>query len=594
MAASTGAAATGSSARNFSQVVFVDIPHSYPPSAPVTCSYTLTDAFKPNSRDWVGIFKVGWSTTKDYHTFVWAEPSLDVGGQQPVTRQAVFRDYYLPKDEIDFYQFCYVDSNGQVRGASTPFCFRSQAEQSMESHLDDDLLVITTQEQVDQSVREKAQLQTQMDQIMKENESLKQALQNKQQEITNMKEQNEKTEKEKILLVKEVDQLKAERENLKSSSQQQLKEMDQSKEKLVQMTKQMELQEQDLAELKQSQSSGSDEASKQMESLAQQKYDRALIKINQLKDERQELRNTVDAQSEEISTLNFKIREKDRELFKVRDSIQLLQVDLQSTEKEKERLSTELKALQGLENKMEDMKREKQELSRRLSQQETQQNAPDEDLRARCQTLASQLQEAQAKLADQKELCKNSQRRAETLEGDVHQLKKQLEGLNASFERAQQQDSKKEMLLREAHGIIADKDSNIEEKERLIQLVTQDKDELVRENQNLTSEIEELRRACERLQAAPTAESSYMQPDAIPTAGNPRTPEPDEHFYHTIRNPEEEQSLVCRLCHESFPSITPEELEAHEQSHRICPFCALICDGMEQSIFEDHVYGHEL
>lgn len=54
-------------------------------------------------------------------------------------------DYYLPRDEIEFYQFCYVDSSGQVRGASTPFCFRSPAEQSLESSPDDDLLVITTQ-----------------------------------------------------------------------------------------------------------------------------------------------------------------------------------------------------------------------------------------------------------------------------------------------------------------------------------------------------------------------------------------------------------------------------------------------------------------
>lgn len=54
-------------------------------------------------------------------------------------------DYYLPKDEIEFYQFCYVDSTGQVRGASTPFCFRSPAEQSLEISPDDDLLVITTQ-----------------------------------------------------------------------------------------------------------------------------------------------------------------------------------------------------------------------------------------------------------------------------------------------------------------------------------------------------------------------------------------------------------------------------------------------------------------
>lgn len=57
----------------------------------------------------------------------------------------VLSDYYLPKDEVEFYQFCYVDSSGQVRGASTPFSFRSQEEQSLECSPDDELLVITTQ-----------------------------------------------------------------------------------------------------------------------------------------------------------------------------------------------------------------------------------------------------------------------------------------------------------------------------------------------------------------------------------------------------------------------------------------------------------------
>ena len=38
-----------------------------------------------------------------------------------------------------------MDSSGQVRGASTPFCFRKPASQSLESNLDDDLLVVTTQ-----------------------------------------------------------------------------------------------------------------------------------------------------------------------------------------------------------------------------------------------------------------------------------------------------------------------------------------------------------------------------------------------------------------------------------------------------------------
>lgn len=41
----------------FSQVVFTDIPHSYPPSTHITCCYTA--AFQPDPRDWVGIFKVG-------------------------------------------------------------------------------------------------------------------------------------------------------------------------------------------------------------------------------------------------------------------------------------------------------------------------------------------------------------------------------------------------------------------------------------------------------------------------------------------------------------------------------------------------------
>lgn len=56
-------------------------------------------------------------------------------------------DYYLPKDELDFYQFCYVDSSGQVCGASTPFSFKAQDVNNEQSaaNSSDDLLVITTQ-----------------------------------------------------------------------------------------------------------------------------------------------------------------------------------------------------------------------------------------------------------------------------------------------------------------------------------------------------------------------------------------------------------------------------------------------------------------
>lgn len=53
------------------------------------------------------------------------------------------------------------------------------------------------------------------------------------------------------------------------------------------------------------------------------------------------------------------------------------------------------------------------------------------------------------------------------------------------------------------------------------------------------------------------------------------------------------QIRVCRHCQERFPGISEDELEQHEQSHKVCPFCTLVFDDWEQQTFEDHVYGHE-
>ncbi|XP_068610417.1 calcium-binding and coiled-coil domain-containing protein 2 [Brachionichthys hirsutus] len=457
MEGSTEAAAT------FSQVGFHAVPPSYPLSTPVTCSYTLTNAFQPNPRDWVGIFKVGWVTIKDYHTFVWVEPYLDVAGQTLVTRQAVFKEYYLPKDEIDFYQFCYIDSTGQVRGASAPFCFRQSVEQSV-SNPDDDLLIVTTQEQLEESKREKTGLQRELSQIKEENGSLKKALEKEQQEVASLQGQNEQKEKERTELVKELEQMKAQHENLK----QQLGEMDHFKELSTQSTNRIEMQERNAAE-----------------------------------------------QGDGASTQD--------------------EVDLQNSEKDRERLSADLQRLQILAQNMDDIKKENQELLKRLSLQETLQNCPDEDLRIK---------------------------------------------------------------LREAQEAIAEKDSVMKEKERVIALMSQEKEELARENQTLTSEVENLHDVIADLHAAPPADSSHVKPDtASPTQRQePETPRHADNRCDSTGGfvEQEEESLVCRHCQERFPLITKQELMEHEQCHRICPFCTILCDDMEQSAFEDHVYGHEL
>lgn len=561
------------SARTFSQVVFIDIPQSYPPSTHVTCSYNLTVAFQPNPRDWVGIFKVGWTTTKDYHTFVWVEPCLDVVGDQTVTRQAFFKDYYLPKDEIEFYQFCYVDSTGQVRGASTPFCFRSPAEQSLESNPDDDLLVITTQDQVEQSLREKAEMQKELDQIRAENETLKSALLREQQQAASLKGQNEQNEKEKAELATELDQTKQQTEILRSSWQQQLKENDHLKEEMViQMTKQMEIQQGGITERRERSSSRTSE----------EKYDRAVQKINQLKDEREKLKEAIEAQSEEISKLNAKLREGERELFKAKDGIQLIEVDLQSSRKEKERLAAELQRLQSLTYNVDKMQRENQDLQRRLSVQETQQS-PSDDLKFQCQTLTRQLQETQDKLAAEK-------RRNEYLQAEMQQIRDQLENVCKALDVEKRKSSKFELQIHEVNEVLADKNITIEERESTINqkdnqitLLTQEKEELARENQTLKENIQDLRRLYTEPPTTP-AEPLYLPPDD-------NAPPPSTHVYETI-GPEDEESLVCRHCRESFPGITQDELDQHEQCHRVCPFCTMLCDDMDQATFEDHVYSH--
>ncbi len=99
----------------------------------------------------------------------------------------------------------------------------------------------------------------------------------------------------------------------------------------------------------------------------------------------------------------------------------------------------------------------------------------------------------------------------------------------------------------------------MEEKNHMIELVTQERDELARENQvrlrkqchltlcfrclfiqhlficqNLSGDLEELRRALANIQSAPPAESLYMRPDDITAAGNLETPGQADHVYDSI------------------------------------------------------------
>lgn len=57
--------------KEFAMVVFHNIPETYPADAHIECGYTITFDLKPTKSDWIGLYKVGWLSTKDYIYYDW-------------------------------------------------------------------------------------------------------------------------------------------------------------------------------------------------------------------------------------------------------------------------------------------------------------------------------------------------------------------------------------------------------------------------------------------------------------------------------------------------------------------------------------------
>ena len=101
-------------------VTFKNVRKSYPPGEQLEIGYLIVpdSDLKPASRDWIGLFRVGWSSSRDYYTFEWVTELTNDG-----KGMAAFAGRRLPPEDKHFYQFCYVSSDGHVRGASSPFLF---------------------------------------------------------------------------------------------------------------------------------------------------------------------------------------------------------------------------------------------------------------------------------------------------------------------------------------------------------------------------------------------------------------------------------------------------------------------------------------
>ncbi|XP_047435659.1 calcium-binding and coiled-coil domain-containing protein 1 [Mugil cephalus] len=105
------------------RVEFRNVGCSYFPQSRVDCHYTLSSQHNWASNDWIGLFKVGWSSVKDYHTFVWALAPADYHEGTDVNCCVHFQASYLPKPSPQEYEFVYVDAKGEVCSRSCKFTF---------------------------------------------------------------------------------------------------------------------------------------------------------------------------------------------------------------------------------------------------------------------------------------------------------------------------------------------------------------------------------------------------------------------------------------------------------------------------------------
>ncbi|XP_067418112.1 tax1-binding protein 1 isoform X3 [Emydura macquarii macquarii] len=198
---------------NFAHVIFQNVAKSYLPNVHLECHYSLTQYIQPHQKDWVGIFKVGWSTARDYYTFLWSPMPENYVEGSTVNCVLSFQGYYLPNDDGEFYQFCYVTHKGEIRGASTPFQFRtsSPVEEllTMEDEGNSDMLVVTTKAGL---------LEFKIEKTMKEKEELLQVTIALEKETVQLRDQLERLEKELTYEKQRCDQLQTEqKDNLQAS-----------------------------------------------------------------------------------------------------------------------------------------------------------------------------------------------------------------------------------------------------------------------------------------------------------------------------------------------------------------------------------------
>ncbi|XP_057701860.1 calcium-binding and coiled-coil domain-containing protein 1b isoform X2 [Corythoichthys intestinalis] len=200
-----------------SNVVFRNVGQLYFPQTRIECHYSVTSQHMWSSSDWIGIFKVGWSSLREYHTYAWSLVPEGYNEGSTVDCCALFQAFYLPRPSAVEYCFVYVDKMGKVCAQSRPFTFCAprpldELETLMEERNEEDdgeeeeeLLLVVPRAQL---------LQRKLEECMREKAELMQAVDEAKQEIEEERRSNSNAKED---WKSQRDELKEEIENLRQT-----------------------------------------------------------------------------------------------------------------------------------------------------------------------------------------------------------------------------------------------------------------------------------------------------------------------------------------------------------------------------------------
>ncbi|CAB1315118.1 unnamed protein product [Coregonus sp. 'balchen'] len=352
-----------------SKVEFRNVGQMYFPQSRVECHYSLTSHHHWTNKDWIGLFKAGWSSVKEYTTFAWA---LTPEGYTEGTNANCcvhFQASYLPRPSAVEYQFVYVDQRGEVCARSRQFTFcisrpldeletlteeRDEDEEGGEGDGDDLLLVVP-----------RAQLlQTRLEECLREQANSKQAREEaereKEREEERSKRLKEEWERERRGMKEEISEL---RDNLRRSCDRMEK-----------------------VEGKQKDMQSSQET------------------LSTLLDEKAERQQRIREMEDDIMALTQRGKETEAELERMKERVKKMSTQLRDEEEERKNLQVEngavLAELRAMQKRLEASERGAEGLRQELSEMGAQQGHSHAELhQARLQAAQLTLQQSEADLA---------------------------------------------------------------------------------------------------------------------------------------------------------------------------------------------------